>query len=366
LTEAQKKAAKPPPPLVGVALNPRTLRPLKSPQTGARAVYGTLDTRTGVIKPLESSNAQKYGKGEFKKLNRELRRVGSGDLVVYEEKSNIRLRDQEGRPVVSTKGEKRYELKQRFGKPVKTVWRPVLYDDSTYVRPIDPRFTERSPREMIDAALMQEAVRDPVNKRVFHAADTVLEGDTLKDALNKIQLPVSYEELDKQGMQGAKMTATLDIDGEKIKVDVMSPDFSDFTNKIAAGVRSQLSEKGIRYTSMKNLKKYGAENRKKYKQLMKEGKTLDRRRDKVHADWTKSKGKAKAKLKREMDGLDTQLDQLGYGPGGIVRPNSKIDRLYTAAESTKRHRDIDTSKMRQARNVKISDIEFELRPKGKD
>lgn len=359
LTKAQKRAKKPPPPFVGVALHPTTLKPLRSYKTGIRAFYGSLNTATGKITAMRTPQPQKFTKGEFRKLNRELRRVGSNTLVTYEERSNIRLRDKEGRRQVNHAGEKMYELKQRFGQPVKDRWRPVLNVKGERAREIDPRLTERTKREMIDSKILNEVIQDKTDDFIYHATPEVLRGETLKEAFDKIQLPVSQDVLDKKDVNKMEVTGTIAIPGEapaKFRVlidkEADKENFSNVGNSVAAAARDALAARGKRYTSMKKLRGFKGDFKRKAKKYRSAYNKADKKRDRTHARWGKATGARKAELKRELSKLDEERNFFDKKQGDVAEAQARLSVGEMSA-------------YKSAKGVELSDMTFTMYPRKK-
>lgn len=355
-TDYQKAKKQPYSRFVGVPVNPATGRPAARARTGQAVIWATLDTETGWVRELESKDKQKYSKRQYKALNRQLKRTGKPDILIYEQKSSRRRVDEAGHVEWNKHtGESVRELVQRFDKPEGDIWRQVYYKQSQRVHEIDPRLMARSEREKIDAALAIDA--EQIGPGLYlTTAPVPVTGDTIRDAVKNVRLPFSYQDLADQDVDLIYANGVLNVAGEQHPFRVKITEMSNFVAELSYGIRENLARRGLKYTDEVKLNSFEEELDDLLAEHEAELEEIAAGREAVRQRWLAARGENKARLRAALSGMDDRSEEL----------KKKVDYdLDRARHSLYNIAGKNVKDLQKVEDFSIGSLSFELHPRAR-
>lgn len=223
----------------------------------------------GKLTRISVDDAQKYSAKDLQGLNAALRAGAPKSFVFYEEmtkevkrdaKGNIIYRMKGGRPILDSKRKKvpLRKTKITYAK-AKREQKPVLFTGKK-TRALDFGFQKRSKRERPQA----KHIVTLATHRKKWSQEIALFGDTLKEACNQIQVPMTLAEFKTKAPDGLGVNGRIkiDMDGDttiipfRTTVDVMA----NFSREVSQSMRYALADHGLRFTSLLALEELALEN----------------------------------------------------------------------------------------------------------
>lgn len=277
---SRKKPSKPAPSTV-VPLNPKTLKEMRAP-TGKQVFYG-IKSKNGKIKPLSLKSPQKFAKKDLSGLNRILKEAKSpNDFVYYEELTREALRDKAGK-IQYRKKDGRF-LRDKNGKKIplrktkvtyaqaKKKQAPILRARGRDIRALDLGFQKRKSHERPTA----EHLVYPATQKKPWSQEIVLLGETLKDALRSVHIPMTLKTFNRQAPDGLRVQGRLKVTetGEPLIAifHLVVETLANFGREVARTIRFKLADQGYRFTSLVKLEELAEENPESAAKIMKVGK----------------------------------------------------------------------------------------------
>jgi hypothetical protein len=248
-----------------VPLNAKTGKEIKKPKTGQEVYYGLKGPKGG-LKKIAAAYSQKFAKADLKGLNSIVKKSGAKNFVVYEELTKEAVREKGEIKYKKVRGQLVYDK----GKPIpikrtkitaaaaKRKQRPVLMEKGKRVREIDLGFRKRTKREQVDADLL--TMLPPTQEGGPTVSREIrLTGDTIRDTIKNIHVPISIADMRQQGLSGLDVEGTVRVEGvvglhgENITFYVRVEILANFAKEVSSAIRRALADVGYRFTSLVSL-----------------------------------------------------------------------------------------------------------------
>jgi len=248
-----------------VPLSAKTGKEIKKPKTGQDVHYGLKGPKGG-IKKIAATYSQKFADTDLKGLNKLVKKSGGKNFVVYEELTKEAVREKgkikykkSGGKLVYDKGKPVPVRKTKITAPAtKKKQRPVLMEKGKRVRELDLGFRKRSKREQVDAQLLT-MLPIPMEGDPFVSREMHLTGETIRDTIKNLHVPVSIDDMQRSGLSGLWVEGDIRVEGvaglfgEVIPFSVRVEVLANFTKEVSAGLRRALANVGYRFTSLVDL-----------------------------------------------------------------------------------------------------------------
>ncbi len=279
-SKSSKKPSKPASYTV-VPLNPKTLKEMRAP-VGKQVFYGFKDKK-GRVRPLSTKHAQKFAKKDLAGLQQILKQAKTPtNLIYYEELSREAMRDKKG-AIQYRKKDGRF-LRDKNGKKIplrktkityaqtKKKQAPILRAGGRNLRALDLGYQKRKVHERPTA----EHLVYPATKKKPWSQEIVLLGETLKDALRNVQIPMTLKTFHKEAPDGLRVQGRLKVSdtGEPLIAifHTVVETLANFGREVARTIRFKLADQGYRFTSLVKLYELAEENPESAKKILKVGK----------------------------------------------------------------------------------------------
>jgi hypothetical protein len=299
-----------------VPISPRTGKEIKSPRKKQNILYAIKGPRGGI--KLLRKEPQKFYKTDLQGLNNAVSKTKGGNFVVYEQRTRTPLRDKKGKPILTKSGKKKYQTKLSYAQPRRKQL-PLLYSGNKKLRGLDVTYKKGNYKK---ARYMREMTVAKVNQKA--PVQLVLKGNTIKQALESLQLAVSLKQFNNIYKSGFGLYYSIMIvikgPGVNLKIPVNSSyrnEAFDYMNsshtlpgdkkrspalsneiKILANLHSEMSYsirralrdagEGYRFTSLATLKQIENREMRIIKKLEKDGvnqDVIDRRYNAIDRLW---------------------------------------------------------------------------------
>jgi len=192
-----------------VPINLRTGKPYKRiPKKNTNVQYAVLGPRGGIS--ILRKEPQKFYKSDLTGLNESIKNTQGKNFVVYEQKTR--------QVKITKKGKKVYQTKLTYAQP-RRKQQPFLYIKGKKQRALDIGFKTgnyQKSRQMRKLLIAQPNKAVPIH--------LILEGKTIKDALDGLQVNVNIADMLKhgQGLYYSMIIKIVQPDGSVIKIPVNS------------------------------------------------------------------------------------------------------------------------------------------------
>ena len=150
---------------------------------------------------------------------------------------------------------------------------PILRSLGRNIRALDIGFQERKPHERPQAAYIVQ----PASKSKPWSQEIYFQGDTLKDTLRQVHIPMTLKAFKKKAPDGLRVTGRLKIErsGDEAMIVIFHaivPTLANFGREVSQAARFKLADQGYRFTSLVELHRLAEENPEYAKKILFVGK----------------------------------------------------------------------------------------------
>ncbi len=229
--------------------------------------YAIKDAK-GKLSRIPFEDTQKYAAKDLQGLNAALHAGGPKQFVFYEEMTKEVKRDKKGNVIYRMKGGKPLLDSKRKKIPLRKTkisyaktgkqQKPVLVTGKK-TRALDLGFQKRKRHERPQA---KHLIPLATSRKVW-SREIALFGDTLKEATNQIQVPLSLAEFRKHARDGLGVNGRIKITTGRettvIPFRAIVDVLANFSRDVSQAMRFALADNGLRFTSLVTLEEFAEE-----------------------------------------------------------------------------------------------------------